>query len=280
MAKIVKGKDIAAKIYKRLEGKVSDLKKAGITPKLGVILVGEDKPSQTYVKKKGEAAEKIGVDFLLKTFPSSINTEELISEIEKLQDKKEGLTGLIVQLPLPEQIKTGKVLESINPAIDVDCLTQTNLGKLVTGSYKIKPPTPDGMLEILKEHKVKLKGQRVCVVGAGALVGKPITNLLMNEEATVSVCNYFTSDLSEFTKNADIILTGVGKHNLITGDMVKDGVHVIDAGVCFVDGKMYGDIEFDTVSKKADVITPTPGGVGPLTVAKLIENTVTCASNL
>ncbi|MBU0731442.1 bifunctional methylenetetrahydrofolate dehydrogenase/methenyltetrahydrofolate cyclohydrolase [Patescibacteria group bacterium] len=280
MAEIVQGKKIAKSIYKRLEKKVAILKKKGITPKLGVILVGDDKPSQTYVRKKGQAAEKIGVDFVLKQFPASISEKKLIEEINKMQKPAQKFTGLIVQLPLPKKMNVGKVLETINPDIDVDCLTQTNLGKLVTGSYKIKPPTPDGMMEILKKHKVQLKGKRVCVVGAGALVGKPLVNMLMNEEATVSVCNYFTPSLKEYTQNADVIMTGVGVHKLIKGSMVKKGVVVVDAGVTFVKGKMYGDVDFPTVSKKASVITPVPGGVGPLTVAKLIENTVICADKL
>jgi len=280
MAEIVQGKKIAQGIYKRLEKKVADLKKKGITPKLGVILVGDDKPSQTYVRKKGQAAEKIGVDFVLKNFPASISEKRLIEEINKMQKPAQKFTGLIVQLPLPKKMNVGKVLETINPDIDVDCLTQTNLGKLVTGSYKIKPPTPDGMMEILKKHKVQLKGKRVCVVGAGALVGKPLVNMLMNEEATVIICNYFTPNLKEYTQNADVIMTGVGVHKLIKGSMVKKGVIVVDAGVTFVKGKMYGDVDFSSVSKKASLITPVPGGVGPLTVAKLIENTVICADKL
>lgn len=280
MAQIVAGKKIAKNIYRRLEKKAADLKKKGMAPKLGVILVGDDKPSQTYVRKKGQAAEKIGVDFVLKKFPASISQKRLIKEIDKMQKPARKFTGLIVQLPLPKKMNVGKVLETIDPDIDVDCLTQTNLGKLVTGSYKIKPPTPDGMMEILKKHKIKLKGKRVCVVGAGALVGKPLANMLMNEEATVSVCNYFTPNLKEYTQNADIIMTGVGVHKLIKGSMVKKGVVVVDAGVTFVKGKMYGDVDFPSVAKKASVITPVPGGVGPLTVAKLIENTVICAEKL
>ena len=280
MAEIVQGKKIAEGIYKRLEKKVADLKKKDITPKLGVILVGDDKPSQTYVKKKGQAAERIGVGFLLKKYLSSISEAKLISEIKNLQKSSKKLTGLIVQLPLPKKMNVGRVLETINPDIDVDCLTQTNLGKLVTGSAKIKPPTPAGMMEILKKSKVKLKGSRVCVVGAGALVGKPLANMLINEEATVSVCNYFTPKLKEYTQNADVIMTGVGVHKLIKGNMVKKGVVVVDAGVTFVKGKMHGDVDFLSVFKKAAVITPVPGGVGPLTVAKLIENTVVCADKL
>ncbi|MFA6027743.1 MAG: bifunctional 5,10-methylenetetrahydrofolate dehydrogenase/5,10-methenyltetrahydrofolate cyclohydrolase [Patescibacteria group bacterium] len=279
MAKIVNGKEIAQSIYSRLLKQVAILKKRKITPKLGVILVGDNLPSQTYVRKKGEAAKKIGIDFLLKKYPASIATEKLIAEIKKLQTPKYKLTGLIVQLPLPKKIKTGKVLEAVNPKIDVDCLTQTNLGKLLTGSYKIKPPTPDAILEILKYHKVNLKGANVAMIGAGHLIGRPLTNLLMHELATVTVCNVFTKNVKAITQKADIVITGVGKHNLITGNMIKKGAVVVDAGVCFVNGKMFGDIDFPSVSKKAKLVTPTPGGVGPLTVAKLIENTVKCANN-
>lgn len=278
MAKIVNGNAIAQSIYQRLKKQVTVLKKRKITPKLGVILVGENLPSQTYVRKKGEAAKKIGIDFLLRKYPASISTEKLVAEVKKIQQSKNKLTGLIVQLPLPKHIKTGKVLEAINPKIDVDCLTQTSLGKLITGSYKIKPPTPDAILEILKYHKIKLKGADVAMVGAGQLIGRPLTNLLMHEQATVTVCNAFTKNIKDITKKADIVITGVGKHNLLTGGMIKKNAVVVDAGVCFVNGKMFGDIDFLSVSKKAKLVTPTPGGVGPLTVAKLIENTVKCAN--
>jgi len=279
MATIVNGPKIATSIYKRLEKKVSNLKKLKITPKLGVILVGSDKPSQTYVRRKGQSAQKIGLDFILKVYPASISAVKLISEIEKLQKSKNKLTGLIVQLPLPKKINTGKVLESVDPKLDVDCLTQKNLGKLLTGSYNIEPPTPGAILEILKYHKVNLVGAKVCMVGAGQLIGRPLTNLLMHKQATVTVCNQYTKNLEKYTLEADVVITGVGKHNLLKGSMIKKGAVVIDAGVCFVDGKMYGDIDFTSVSKKASLVTPTPGGVGPLTVAKLIENTVLCAES-
>lgn len=280
MTTIVQGHTIAKDIYTRLARQVPRLTKAGIQPKLGVILVGNDKPSHTYVSRKGAAAEKIGVKFLLKTFPAGITTAKLITAIKQLQQKKYGLTGLIVQLPLPKHINTGKVLEAIDPTIDVDCLTQTNLGKLVTGSYWIEPPTPGAILQILKHHKIKLIGKKITVIGAGALVGKPLTNMLIHEQATVSVLNRSTPNLTDYTKTADIIITGVGKHNLLTGRMIKPGAVVIDAGVSFVGKKMYGDSEYATVAKRASLVTPTPGGVGPLTVAKLIENTVKCAEKL
>ncbi len=276
MAKIVDGKVIAQQIYQRLSKQVTELVQHGQQPKLGVILVGNDQPSHTYVRRKGEAAKTIGVGFLLKTLPATTTTDQLLKVVKQLQTKRYGLTGLIVQLPLPKQINTGKILEAVHPQIDVDCLTQTNLGKLISGSYWLTPPTPGAILEILKYHQVVVKGKKVVLIGAGALVGKPLANLLMHEQATVSVLNRSTPSLAEYTKAADIIVTGVGKHPILTGKMVKRGVVVVDAGVSFQAGKMYGDIDFASVAKKASVVTPTPGGVGPLTVAKLIDNTIQC----
>ncbi len=278
MAIVVDGHAIANQIYKKLQKEVPLLQKQGCAPKLGVILVGDDKPSQTYVRKKGQAAEKIGVGFLLKTYPAKITTQQLIAEVKKLQQPRHKLTGLIVQLPLPPHIKTGKVLEALHPGIDVDCLTQTNLGKLLTGSYWIEPPTPGAIVSILKYHKVPLVGKKIAIIGAGPLVGRPLANMLIWEHATVSVLNRRTPSLTEYTKTADIIITGVGKANILTGAMIRKDAVVIDAGVSFVGKTMHGDVEFSSVSKKASLVTPTPGGVGPLTVAKLIENTVKCAN--
>lgn len=271
MATIVNGHRIASQIYSRIK------RQRGVKAKLGVVLVGNHKPSQTYVRKKGEAAERCGVGFVLVHLPSRISTQQLITEVKRLQQPKFGLTGLIVQLPLPKQINTGKVLESISPSIDVDCLTQTSLGKLITGSYWIEPPTPGAILEILRYHKIPLVGAKVVLIGAGSLVGRPLANMLFHEQATVSVLNRSTKNLAHYTKTADIIITGVGKSNILTGAMIKPGAVVIDAGVSFIGQKMYGDIHFSSVAKKAKLVTPTPGGVGPLTVAKLIENTIKCA---
>lgn len=277
MAIVVDGHAIANGIYKRLQKEVPLLQKKGSAPKLGVILVGNDKPSHTYVRKKGQAAEKIGVGFLLKTYSARITTQQLIAEVKKLQQPRYKLTGLIVQLPLPPHINSGKVLEALHPRLDVDCLTQTNLGKLVTGSYWIEPPTPGAIISILKYHKATIAGKKIALIGAGPLVGRPLANMLINEHATVSILNRQTPSLEEYTKTADIVITGVGKHNVLTANMIKKNAVVIDAGVSFVGKTMHGDIEFSTVSKKASLVTPTPGGVGPLTVAKLIENTVKCA---
>ena len=273
---IVDGKKIAEKIFTRLQGEVSVLKQQGINPKLGVFLIGNDQPSHTYVGKKGKACERIGVEFLLKKYEESITEEELIKAIEDTQ-RNENLTGLIVQLPLPKHIDVSRVIKHIKPEIDVDCLTSANLGKLITGDYCIEPPTPGAILEILKNHDIELKGKNVVLMGTGTLIGRPLANLLFHAQASVSTCNSSTKNPEELTRKGDIIISGVGKHNLITGDMIKKGAVVIDAGVCFVDGKMYGDVNFNQVSKKASLVTPTPGGVGPLTVAKLVENTVKCA---
>ena len=276
MTQIVDGKKIAEKIFTRLQGEVSILKQQGINPKLGVFLIGNDQPSHTYVGKKGEACEQIGVEFLLKKYEENITEGELIAEIKAIQ-KNENLSGLIVQLPLPKHIDAQRVIKHIKPEIDVDCLTSNNLGKLITGDYWIEPPTPGAILEILKHHQIELKGKNVVLMGTGTLIGRPLANLLFHAQASVSTCNSSTKDPEELTKRADIIISGVGKHNLITGNMIKKDAVVIDAGVCFVDGKMYGDINFAEVKEKASLVTPTPGGVGPLTVAKLVENTVKCA---
>jgi methylenetetrahydrofolate dehydrogenase (NADP+) / methenyltetrahydrofolate cyclohydrolase len=273
---IVNGKKIAEKIFTRLQGEVSVLKQQGINPKLGVFLIGNDQPSHAYVGKKREACKQIGMEFLLKKYEENITECELISAIEDVQ-KNENLTGLIVQLPLPGHIDAGRVIKHINPKIDVDCLTEVNLGKLVTGDYIIEPPTPGAILEILKYYDVELIGKNVVLIGTGTLIGRPLANLLFHMKTTITICSAATQNLIELTKKADIIISGVGKHNLITGDMIKKDAVIIDAGVCFVDGKMYGDTKFDEVNKKASLITPTPGGVGPLTVAKLVENTIKCA---
>lgn len=274
LMKVVKGQQIANKIYQRIKIKVASLAKHKVIPCLAVILVGDDQPSLAYVKKKEQAAKAVGIKFILKKYASSISEKKLIAEINKIQNPKNKLSGLIIQLPLPKKFNTGKILESIDPKYDVDCLTQKSLGKLITGSYTLTPPSAGAILEILKDNKINLSGKNICLVGAGYLIGRPLANILIHQQATITVCNSFTKQLKKYTKNADIIITGVGKHNLITGSLIKKGATVIDAGVCFVDHKMYGDIDFAAVSKNAKLVTPTPGGVGPITVAKLMENTV------
>jgi methylenetetrahydrofolate dehydrogenase (NADP+)/methenyltetrahydrofolate cyclohydrolase len=276
MTNIIDGKKVAETVHRRTRTLIKYLNQKGITPKLAVILVGEDKPSQTYVRKKGEAAKKLGIKFELYELPKTITKDELIKKINKIQ-KDKNLSGLIVQLPLPESLYSPDVLNAIKPELDVDCLTHANLGKLVMKNNIIAPPTPGAVISILKGLKVNLPGKNVTIVGAGALVGKPLSIMLLNEKATVTTCNKETTNLKEKCLSADIVITGVGKKDLIRGNMVKPGAIVIDAGVCFENGKMYGDINFEEVSKKANHVTPTPGGVGPITVARLLWNTAVCA---
>lgn len=267
---IVNGTEISQKILIKL---ASQIQKSTINPHLGVVLVGEDPASHTYVKKKQQAAEFIGVRFTLFKYPSTIKTEELVKELAQIQTDGT-LTGLIIQLPLPKGINKQQVLNALNPEIDVDYLSWESLGKLVIGENTLVPPAPGAILEILEYYKVPLKGKHVVLVGAGDLIGKPLTNILIHMPVTSTICNKETKNLKEITKQADILITGAGKSELIRGSMVKKGAVVIDAGVSFRGKKMFGDVKFEEVSKIASLITPTPGGVGPITVAKLLENTV------
>ena len=271
---IVQGSQISDKILENLK---AEIKNKNLKPVLAVVLVGLDPASQTYVRKKRIAAESIGVGFLLYKFPEKISTEDLIAELKQIQTQ--ALSGIIIQLPLPSHLDRRRVLNVLNPDIDVDYLSWESLGKLVIGENALVPPTPGAILEILNYYKVPLKGKHVVLVGQGELIGKPLANILIQMPVTLTVCGKETKNLSEFTKQADILITGVGKANLIRRDMVKKGVVVVDAGVSFKGKKMFGDVNFEEVSKLASLITPTPGGVGPITVAKLLENTVLNAIN-
>jgi len=284
VGELIDGKRIAREIRKKTTVRVSALKKMGITPKLAVILVGEDKPSQTYVKKKGQAAKKAGMDFELYELPSDISESELEHKINEIQNDKY-LSGLIVQLPLPVHINTEKIVNMIRSEIDVDCLTDVNLGKLVMKTNTIVPPTPGAVMSILHDLGVNnLIGKNVVIIGAGPLVGKPLAIMMMNERASVTTCNSKTKDTTEKCLGADIIITGVGRKDIVRGNMVRSNSIVIDTGVSFEDDptvdseklKMYGDVNVEEVLEKAAHVTPTPGGVGPITVARLLLNTVIC----
>lgn len=279
MGKLIDGLTIAEKIKKETALEVKKLKKKGTTPKLGVILVGNHKPSETYVRKKQQAAETVGIEFTLKRFPSSISSKKLVEAVKKIQ-ANEKLSGLIIQLPLPEKLYTPDVLNAVNPDIDVDCLTDANIGKLVMQTNFIFPPTPYAVIQILKEIKVGIAGKNITIIGMGALVGKPLAIILANEGASVTTCNSRTKNIQTKCLSADIIVTGVGKKDLLRGDMVKKGTIVIDTGIVFENGKMYGDVNREEVLKKASHLTPTPGGVGPITVSLLLSNTVACAKRL
>ncbi len=281
MTQIVAGKKIAQKILDDLELRTKRLKERNKEAALAVVIVGDDKPSHTYVKKKGEAAERVGITFFKFDFPVEITKDELIAELIKIQAEHK-LTGMILQLPVPERLwpDTREIVNHIDINIDVDCLSHLALGRVMMNESILVPPTPGAIMEILDYYQVDLAGKEICLVGRGDLIGKPLAAMLLHRSVTLTVCGRATKDLARYTKTADIIITGVGKKDLVTGEMVKEGVVVVDAGVCFVDGKMYGDINYDSISQKASLVTPIPGGVGPITVAKLLENTVKVAENL
>lgn len=278
MATIVDGKKIASVILEDLKNRVAIVKQRGIKPALAVVMVGEHKPSQTYVKKKEESARKIGVDFFKFKYADNTDKETLITRIREIQAEHD-LSGLIVQLPVPEKLWPDRreIVNHINIDIDIDCLSHLALGRVMMNENLLVPPTPGAIMEILKYYHVDLAGKELCLVGRGDLIGKPLAAMLAHYPVTLVTCGKSTTDLAHYTKSADIIICGVGKKDLITGEMVKEGVVVVDAGVSFVDQKMYGDINFDSVARKASLVTPTPGGVGPITVAKLLENTVKVA---
>lgn len=275
MATIVDGSKIAQQILGKLK---QEIKQSRLRPHLAVVLVGADPASRTYVRKKQEAALAIGVKFSLFTYPSNISTEKLIAQLGKIQ--RQSLSGIIIQLPLPQTLDKKRVLNALQPELDVDFLTWESLGKLVVGENILVPPSPGAVLEILRHYKINLKGQHVVLVGAGDLIGKPLANIFIHMPVTLTTCNKETKNLSDITRQADILITGVGKAGLIRGNMVKPGAVVIDAGVSFKGKKMFGDVAFEEVKKIARLITPTPGGVGPITVAKLLENTVVNSQKL
>lgn len=276
MGILIDGKAIAEKINQKTGRLVKKLRAEGITPRLEVILVGADKASAMYDRMKGAAAKKLGIDFALHQLPAAIKADELIKKIKAVQ-KHSGLSGLIIQLPLPERLYIPAVLNSIRPDVDVDCLTDVNLGRLIMKTNTLLPPTPGAVLTILEELKINLPGKNVTIVGMGALVGKPLAIMMINKGASVTTCNSRTQNTKEKCLSADIIVTGVGKKFLLTEDMAPKGATVIDTGISFENGKVFGDVNAAEVKKRAAHVTPTPGGVGPITVARLMLNTALAA---
>ena len=276
---LIKGRQISKNISQKTKRRVLELSKKGVQPKLAVLIVGDDKPSHTYVRTKGRAAERAGIAFQLTELPKDTRKEQIIETIQSIQGDP-SITGLIVQLPLPHREWENDIINTIRPAIDVDCLTDTNLGKLVAETNSIVPPTPGAVVDILDSLNIDVAGKHVVIVGTGTLVGKPLAIMMMNRLSTVVTCNIHTKNLQELCVEADILVSAVGKKHLITADMVKEGAIVIDSGVDFDRGEMFGDVDVENVMKKASYVTPTPGGVGPLTVARLLENTITLTENI
>ena len=275
---ILDGKALAKKIENSVASEVVTLKEdTGRTPGLAVILVGQDPASAAYVNMKKKACDRVGFYSVTHEMPEDISQDAIENTI-KMMNQNPNIDGILVQLPLPPQIDTTKILELVDPAKDVDGFHPYNVGRLVTKLDGFVPCTPLGVMELFKEYDIDLVGKNCCVVGASNIVGKPMAALLLNAEATVEVCHIFTDDLKKHTLQADIILVGVGVINLIKEDMVKEGAIIIDIGINRADnGKLVGDVDFENVSKKCSYITPVPGGVGPMTIAMLLSNTLKAA---
>ena len=251
--------------------------RCGCTPGLAVVLVGQDPASAAYVNMKKKACDRVGIYSITHDMPENIS-QEAIEKIIKNMNNDSTIDGILIQLPLPKQIDERKLLDLVSPEKDVDGFNPFNVGRLTTGLDGFVPCTPLGVMELLAEYDIDVKGKNCVVVGASNIVGKPMASLLLNADATVEICHIFTDDLKKHTLNADIILVGVGVINLIKEDMVKDNAIIIDIGINRADnGKLVGDVDFTNVSKKCSYITPVPGGVGPMTIAMLLSNTLKAA---
>lgn len=279
-AKILYGKEIADPILEKVKQEVAKMKKKGVTPKLVVIQVGDDPASTIYVNKKHDTCIELGMLSEIKRFPESMAYEDLIEEIEKLnKDKK--VHGILVQLPLPEHLNHKKVLETVSIEKDVDGLHPYNHGRNLLGKEGFKPATPRGIITILEATNEELEGKHAVVIGRSNIVGKPTAIMLLNKDCTVTICHSKTKNLADITKQADILVSAVGKPGFVKGNMVKNGAIVIDVGITRLEsGKLAGDMDFEEVSKKASWITPVPKGVGPVTIASLMENTLKACSDI
>jgi methylenetetrahydrofolate dehydrogenase (NADP+)/methenyltetrahydrofolate cyclohydrolase len=274
---IIDGKALSQKIEQGLLEDVKMIKNHGVTPGLGVILVGSDPASKVYVGHKRKACERVGIYSTVHEMPEDMSQEKILETITMMNNNP-NLHGILVQLPLPKHIDTTKVIEAVDPHKDVDGFHPYNVGRVVAGLDGFIPCTPYGVMEMLKEYNIDPKGMDACIVGASDIVGKPMAALMLNAFATVDICHIHTKDLSAHTKRADIVIVGVGKAGLISEDMVKEGAIVIDIGINRIEnGKLVGDVDYPQVSSKCSYITPVPGGVGPMTIAMLLSNTVKSA---
>ena len=275
--KILDGKAVSLKVKESVKVRADELKKFGVEPTLAVVLVGEDKASQTYVRAKEKACNEYGIKSVAHRLSENTTQNELLALINVL-NLDDSIHGILVQLPLPKHIDTNVVLAAIDPRKDVDGFHAVNVGKLVSGLDGFVPCTPLGVMEILKEYGIDVAGLNAVVIGRSNIVGKPMANLLLNASATVTVTHSKTTNLKEICKNADLIVAAIGKPFFLKTDMVKDGAVVVDVGINRLDdGRLVGDVDFDEVAPKCSYITPVPGGVGPMTIAMLLNNTILAA---
>ncbi|MDC0089378.1 bifunctional methylenetetrahydrofolate dehydrogenase/methenyltetrahydrofolate cyclohydrolase [Gammaproteobacteria bacterium] len=280
VAKVISGREVAETILTTdLKNKVLELNKKNIKPKLVVMLVGDMKASASYVAQKEKFAVKAGIESDIMRFEATVTEEEILTQIDNINNDK-SIHGVIVQLPLPDHISVTKVLNKIDPSKDVDGFTPTNVGKLFLGEDTLVSCTPKGIMQMLASTGTNLSGKNVTVVGRSNIVGKPVAILCLQQNATVTMCHSRTKDLNSKLADADVIIVAVGIPKFINGDQIPEGCIVIDVGIHNIDGKLCGDVDFESASQKASAITPVPGGVGPMTVCALIENTIIAAERI
>ncbi|HEN4114593.1 TPA: bifunctional methylenetetrahydrofolate dehydrogenase/methenyltetrahydrofolate cyclohydrolase FolD [Staphylococcus aureus] len=274
VAKILDGKQIAKDYRQGLQDQVEALKEKGFTPKLSVILVGNDGASQSYVRSKKKAAEKIGMISEIVHLEETATEEEVLNELNRLNND-DSVSGILVQVPLPKQVSEQKILEAINPEKDVDGFHPINIGKLYIDEQTFVPCTPLGIMEILKHTDIDLEGKNAVVIGRSHIVGQPVSKLLLQKNASVTILHSRSKDMASYLKDADVIVSAVGKPGLVTKDVVKEGAVIIDVGnTPDENGKLKGDVDYDAVKEIAGAITPVPGGVGPLTITMVLNNTL------
>ena len=277
MAAIIDGKAVSAKLRQEMKGEVAALQAKGIAPGLAVVLVGEDPASQVYVRNKIRACEELGIRSQDHRLPTDTTQERLLELIGELNNDP-AVHGILVQLPLPKQISDQAVIAAIDPKKDVDAFHPQNVGKIVQGNYDFLPCTPAGVMALLRSTGVPVAGKECVVIGRSNIVGKPMALLMLHEHATVTICHSRTRDLAEVCRRADILIVAIGKARFVTAGMVKEGAVVIDVGMDRDEnGKLCGDVDFAGVEPKAGYITPVPGGVGPMTITMLMQNTITAA---
>ena len=274
---LIDGKKLAKTIRSNLKKDVDELKKNGIHPKFAVILVGDDPASKIYVRNKNRACEEIGIEYEEYLLKDDVSMEELLSLIDKLNEDKT-INGILLQSPLPKHLDINKAFKRINYKKDVDGFNPINVGKLALGQDCFVSCTPYGVIKMLDAYNIPIEGKKAVIIGRSNIVGKPLIQCLLSKNATVTVCHSKTKDIENITKDADIVVTAMGKPKFLQANMVKEGATIIDVGINRMDnGKLCGDVDFENVSEKAGYITPVPGGVGPMTIAMLMENIVKAA---
>lgn len=276
---LINGKELAKKIRGELKLEVDNLRENGIIPKLAVIMVGDDKASEVYVRNKSKACNEIGIEFEEFLLNSNIKQEELIDLIKKLNNRKD-VYGILLQSPIPEHLNIREAFDTIDYRKDVDGFNPINIGKLAIGEDAFISCTPYGVIKMLEEYNIEIEGKRAVVIGRSNIVGKPLIQCLLNKNATVTICHSKTKNIAEITKEADILIAALGKPKFVKENMVKENAVVIDVGINRnEEGKLVGDVDFENVSKKASYITPVPGGVGPMTIAMLMNNVIKATKN-